>query len=101
MPSRKGWVTDLTEELCVCAAAAVTRLRPAAPPERARYMVSQASRQTKKCVKKCVKNLKVCGGGGRRGGKLMELYFLYIEPTVGYTYSYRTYGITHTAISLG
>ena len=43
MPSRKGWVTGLPEELCVCAAAEVTRRRPAAPPERARYMASQAS----------------------------------------------------------
>ena len=43
MPSRKGWVTDLPEELWVCAAAEVTRRRPAAPPERARYMATQAS----------------------------------------------------------
>ena len=43
MPSRKGWVTGLPEELWVCAAAEVTRRRPAAPPERARYMASQAS----------------------------------------------------------
>ena len=43
MPSRKGWVTVLPEELWVCAAAEVTRRRPAAPPERARYMASQAS----------------------------------------------------------
>ena len=43
IPSRKGWVTDLPEELWVCAAAEVTRRRPAAPPERARYMASQAS----------------------------------------------------------
>ena len=42
MPSRKGWVTGLPEELCVCAAAEETRLRPAAAPERARYMASQA-----------------------------------------------------------
>ena len=38
MPSRKGWVTVLPEELWVCAAAEATRRRPAAPPERARYM---------------------------------------------------------------
>ena len=43
MPSRKGWVTGLPEELWVCAAAEVTRRRPAAAPERARYMASQAS----------------------------------------------------------
>ena len=43
MPSRKGWVTGLPEELCVCAAAEETRRRPAAAPERARYMASQAS----------------------------------------------------------
>ena len=43
MPSRKGWVTGLPEELWVCAAAEVTRRRPAAPPERARYMATQAS----------------------------------------------------------
>ena len=43
MPSRKGWVTDLPDELWVCAAAEVTRLRPAAAPVRARYMASQAS----------------------------------------------------------
>ena len=43
MPSRKGWVTGLPEELWVCAAAEVARRRPAAAPERARYMVSQAS----------------------------------------------------------
>ena len=42
-PSRKGWVTVLPEELWVCAAAEVTRRRPAAAPERARYMASQAS----------------------------------------------------------
>ena len=42
-PSREGWVTVLPEELWVCAAAEVTRRRPAAPPERARYMASQAS----------------------------------------------------------
>ena len=42
MPSRKGWVTDLPEELWVCAAAEETRRRPAAPPERARYMATQA-----------------------------------------------------------
>ena len=43
MPSRKGWVTGLPEELWVCAAAEVTRRRPAAHPERARYMATQAS----------------------------------------------------------
>ena len=42
MPSRKGWVTDLPEELWVCAAAEETRRRPAAAPERARYMATQA-----------------------------------------------------------
>ena len=45
MPSRKGWVTGLPEELWVCAAAEVTRRRPAAAPERARYMASQASHE--------------------------------------------------------
>ena len=45
IPSRKGWVTDLPEELWVCAAAEVTRRRPAAAPERARYMASQASHE--------------------------------------------------------
>ena len=43
MPSRKGWVTGLPEELWVCAAAEETRRRPAAAPESARYMASQAS----------------------------------------------------------
>ena len=42
MPSRKGWVTVLPEELWVCAAAEETRRRPAAAPERARYMATQA-----------------------------------------------------------
>ena len=43
MPSRKGWVTVLPEELWLCAAAEVTRRRPAAAPVRARYMDSKAS----------------------------------------------------------
>jgi len=33
-----GWVTDVPDELCVRAAAAVIRLRPAAPPGRARAL---------------------------------------------------------------
>ena len=42
MPSPKGQVADLPEELWVCAAAEETRRRPAAAPERARYMATQA-----------------------------------------------------------
>jgi len=54
MPSREGWVTDLPDELCVRAAAAVIRLRPAvhlrdARARYVRYMERERERERKRC----------------------------------------------------